>query len=290
MIKKIKWKIVFWLCFINAMLVSLWPPHEKIRQGLDLRGGMYMVIEVDKSKLSEENAKDALDRVLEVLRNRIDQFGVSEPSILKQGTDRIVIQLPEIDEEGIKRATHIIQTTAFLEFRLVTSDSKIVDEANKGRIPANQEFLPVIEEKRKKAEQPDKLLVERQPVITGEDLVDAYVEFNQSGFNEVVIGFELNRRGAKKFAQATRENVGRQLAIVLDGHIKSAPVIREEIPSGRGQISGDFTVDEAKDLAISLRAGAIPAPIQVVEKRMVGATLGKDSIEKGIRAGIVGIL
>ncbi|MCH7589879.1 protein translocase subunit SecD [PVC group bacterium] len=287
--KKLKWRCIFWICGIVVMLFSLWPLDQKIRQGLDLRGGMYLVIEVDKTNLTEENSKDAIDRVLEVIRNRIDQFGVEEPSILRQGTDRIVIQLPQIDEEGIKRAMSIIQTTAFLEFRLVNDDPKLLEEAARGRIPLNYELLPLME-KGTNRESADGLLVRKRPVLTGEDLVDATVEFNQGSFNEVAIGFELNRRGGKKFAVSTRENVGTRLAIVLDGKIVSAPVIREEIPGGRGQISGDFTIDEAKDLAIALRAGALPAPITVVESRTVGATLGKDSIQKGLRSGLIGML
>ena len=254
----------------------------KINLGLDLQGGMHLVLLVDTSQLSSEEAKDAPDRALEIIRNRIDQFGVLEPSIQKQGRDRIVIQLPGVTDRA--RALKLIKSSAHLEFRIVADEPELVKEALAGNTPEGYE-LKELKQRDGKTEQ---ILLVKKAALGGDALVDATTEFSQSTFNQPYVSIEFDKAGGQVFASLTEENVGRRLAIVLDGTVYSAPVIREKIPSGRAQISGNFSVQEANDLAIVLRAGALPAPVEVIEERTVGPSLGKDSIQKGIKAIIIG--
>jgi SecD/SecF fusion protein len=277
MISNLKWKVILIIGVITVALCLFYPPAEKINLGLDLQGGMHLVLEVDTSGLPERAKEGAIDRALEIIRNRVDQFGVSEPAIQKQGSKQIIVQLPGIADR--QRAIDLIGKTALLEFKLVEEKSQKLTDALAGDIPDGYE-LKYLDEK--------PLLLQKESSLTGASLVDAVVRFDQSGFNEPVVGFQLDRKGGRKFARITRENVGHRLAILLDGVIQSAPVIKEEIPQGEGVITGRFTQDEASDLSIALRAGALPAPITVVEERTIGPTLGKDSIEKGIRAIIYG--
>ncbi len=277
MTKNLKWKVILIIAIIALAIQLAYPPREKIDLGLDLQGGMHLVLEVDTSDLPDAAKKDAVDRALEVIRNRIDEFGVREPSIQRQGKHQIIVQLPGITER--ERAINLIGKTALLEFKLVSDDPQKLREALDGNIPAGYE-LKYLEEK--------PLLVREESSLTGDSLVDAEVKFDQSGFNQPMVGFQLDRKGGRRFARLSEENVGRRLAIVLDGVLQSAPVIKEKIPSGEGIISGRFSHDEAHDLAISLKAGALPAPIEIVEERTVGPSLGRDSIEKGIRAVIYG--
>ena len=277
MTKNLKWKVLLIIAVIALAIQLAYPPREKIDLGLDLQGGMHLVLEVDTSDLPDAAKKDAVDRALEIIRNRIDEFGVREPSIQRQGNYQIIVQLPGITER--ERAIDLIGKTALLEFKLVSDDPQKLTEASSGNIPAGYE-LKYLEDK--------PLLVQEEPSLTGDSMVDAEVKFDQSGFNQPMVGFQLDRKGGRKFARLSEENVGRRLAIMLDGVIQSAPVIKEKIPSGEGVISGRFSHDEASDLAIALRAGALPAPIKIVEERTVGPSLGRDSIEKGIRAIIYG--
>ena len=277
MTKNLKWKVILIIAIIAFAIQLAYPPSEKIDLGLDLQGGMHLVLEVDTTDLPDLDKKDAVDRALEVIRNRIDEFGVREPSIQRQGNYQIIVQLPGITER--ERAINLIGKTALLEFRLVSEDPQKLTEALDGNIPVGYE-LKYLEEK--------PLLVQEEASLTGDSMVDAEVKFDQSGFNQPMVGFRLDRKGGRRFARLSEENIGRRLAIVLDGVIQSAPVIKEKIPSGEGVISGRFSHDEASDLAIALRAGALPAPIKIVEERTVGPSLGRDSIEKGIRAIIYG--
>ncbi|MGB2705687.1 MAG: protein translocase subunit SecD [Candidatus Omnitrophota bacterium] len=294
MTKNLKWKAVLIVLVVGYALWLGWPPldmHDKegkvvekgkVNLGLDLQGGMHLILVVDTSKLTPEEAKDAPDRALEIIRNRIDQFGVLEPSIQKQGKDRIVIQLPGITDR--ERAIKLVKSTAHLGFRLVSDDPELMKKALAG------EEVPGYELKKRKTSEGkyEELLVEKKLALKGDTLVDATTEFSETAFNQPYVSLNFNSKGAAIFSKITGDNVGKRLAIVLDNTVYSAPVIREKIPSGRAQISGNFSVQEANDLAIVLRAGALPAPVEIIEERTVGPTLGRDSIEKGIRAIIIG--
>lgn len=268
------------ILIIGVVLFSVWqawPPGEKINLGLDLRGGMHLVLEVDTSELTPEAARDAPDRALEIIRHRIDEFGVAEPSILRQGKNRILVQLPGIEEP--ERAVAIIERAAYLEFKLVNDDLDALREAQAGRVAENYE-LSYLEE--------DPLLLEREAALTGEALTDAFVGFGD--FGRPHVGLRFNRRGGRKFARITGGNIGERLAIVLDGKIHSAPVIQDRISGGEAVITGDFSMEEAGDLALVLRAGALPAPIQIIENRHIGASLGEDEVRKGAKSAITGLI
>jgi SecD/SecF fusion protein len=288
--KNLRWKAVLIVGVIGLSLWSLWPPlsvtdksgniirEGRINLGLDLQGGMHLVLKVDTSKLSPKEAEGAPERALEIIRNRIDQFGVKEVAIQRQGKDEIVIQLPGVTDR--ERALELIGRTALLEFRLLSTDTEKIKAALDGDIPDGYELLLT--------EDNENVLVEKHAEVIGADLTNAIVNFDQSAFNQPVVSITFTRDGARKFASVTADNVGKRLAIVLDGNIKSAPVIRERIPSGEGVIQGRFTPEEANDLAIVLRAGALPAPVIIEEERTVGPLLGQDSIQSGIKAIIIG--
>lgn len=285
------WKAVLIFALIAASFWLIYPPFDikdkdgkviqegKIKLGLDLKGGMHLLLKVDASHLPESAREDAGDRAIEVIRNRIDQFGVREPSIQRQGKDEIVVQLPGVTDR--ERALSIIGQTALLEFKLVSDDPEKMKQALTGNVPDGYELKSSLEDD-------EKLLLEKQAVMTGEGLSNAAIHFDQSKFNEPAVNIVFNSEGAKKFARITSENVGKRLAIVLDGKVQSAPVIREAIPSGEAVISGRFTVEQARDLSLVLRTGALPAPMYIEEERTVGPLLGQDSINKGIKASLIG--
>lgn len=222
----------------------------------------------------------ALDQALRTIRNRIDQFGVAEPDIRKQAGNRIQVQLPGISDP--RRAVQILGQTAHLEFHLVRDD---VDPGNPVT-PAGVILLPFQEHDGKQKGESGQIAVEKDAMLTGEDVSDARPSFDQ--MNQAYVSLNFNNRGGRIFERVTGENVGRRMAIVLDGKVYSAPVIRERIGGGRASISGNFTTAEAQDLAIVLRAGSLPAPVNVLEERSVGPSLGQESIDSGIRAAIVG--
>lgn len=279
MFKELKWKVVFILGLIALFGYFTFPLNKRINLGLDLQGGMHLVLRVDTSKLSEESKKDAVERALEVIRNRIDQFGVGEISIQRQGLEEIVVQLPGITDR--KRALDIIGRTALLEFKLANEDPDKLREALAGNIPEGYELKYDRENK--------PLLLNKTAVMTGENISDAMVQLDRSGFGEPYVSLKFNSQGAKDFAKLTADNVGRRLAIMLDGKTNSAPVIREPIPSGEAQISGRFSYEEAADLTIVLRVGALPAPMQIEEERTIGPLLGQDSIRTGIHSSLIGL-
>lgn len=278
--KILKYKTIFILFIIGLCIYFTFPLDKRINLGLDLKGGMHLLLKVDTSKLSEQAKKDAADRAIEVIRNRIDQFGVREPSIQRQGEDEIVVQLPGVADR--QRAIDIIGKTALLEFKLVSPDADKLKQAIQGNIPEGYEL-------RYSQEDNEPLLLEKDAALTGDALVNAIVRFSQAQFNEPIVSLEFNSRGAEKFAEITKNNIGRRLAIVLDGKVQSAPRIKEAIPSGEAVITGRFTVEQAQDLAIILRVGALPAPMYIEEERTIGPLLGQDSINKGVRASIIGI-
>jgi len=277
--RKLIYKIILLLAVLSLCAYFAFPLNKRVNLGLDLQGGMHLLLKIDTSHLSVQAKEDAADRAVEVIRNRIDQFGVREPFIQKQGIDEVVVQLPGVTER--ERAIDIIGKTAMLEFKLVSSDPEKLKEAIAGTVPDGYELAY-------SQEGNEPLLLEKQAVLIGDALTNASVQFSQSEFNAPVVALQFNSEGAKKFAEVTAANVGRRLAIVLDGKVQSAPNIREAIPSGQAVISGRFSVDQAQDLALVLRVGALPAPMHIEEERTIGPLLGQDSINKGVKASIVG--
>jgi len=342
----------------------IWP-HKKINLGLDLQGGMHLVLEVDTAKVVEsamernfqelrdlvrknqiqgvalerpgpdrigakvqgrenvEKFKDllgkelkdlsakaqspdpdsyavtlelpgserehikklAVDQALETIRNRVDQFGVAEPDIRRQGENRILIQLPGIQDT--QRAKDLIGRTALLEFKLV-DDTHDVNAALQGNVPAGSEILYKVDEDpntQRSVRTP--FLLKKTTLLTGATLTDARVQLD-SQYGEPYVAIEFDKKGARTFERVTGENVGKRLAIVLDNKVYSAPTIQEKIAGGKARITGRFTMEEARDLAIVLRAGALPAPVKILEERTVGPSLGADSIRMGLTSMIVG--
>jgi len=279
MTKNLQWRIAIALGVLIFALVGMLPLKDKINLGLDLQGGMHLLLKVDTSKLPAEEKEDAPLKALEIIRNRVDEFGVKELSVYRQGIDEIVVQLPGVTDRD--RARELIGKTALLEFKLVEDSADLYNKALQGEIPEGHELKNVEKEK---------ILLRNETLLTGDTLVNAEVKFDQSRFNEPYVAIEFNSKGASVFSEITGANVGKRLAIVLDGKVHSAPRINERIPSGRASITGRFTVEEAGDLAIVLRAGTLPAPIYIEEERTIGPLLGRDSINSGIRASIIGLL
>lgn len=230
-------------------------------------------------KQKNEMTQDALARSIEIVRRRIDALGTKEPSIQSQGGKYILIQLPGVDNpEHIKG---LIGQTAKMTFHLVNENIS-AEQIASGRAPSGTQFLPMMDA-------PNQLVpVYSRVEVSGESLKDSQADFDQNNMPVVTTAFDAT--GARKFAKLTTEHVNERFAIVLDGRVLSAPTIREPIPGGRGQISGGFTLQGAKDLAVLLRSGALPAPLQVIEERTVGAGLGADAIEAGRVGSAVGVL
>ncbi|MBD5400399.1 protein translocase subunit SecD [bacterium] len=233
-------------------------------------------------KQREELVADALARSIEIVRRRIDALGTKEPSIQTQGGKYILIQLPGVDNpEHIKE---LIGQTAKMTFHLV-NENVTNEQMALGRAPAGTEFLPYMDDE----DMGERMVpVYSRVEVSGESLKDSQADFDQN--NMPVVSTVFDSTGARRFAKLTTEHVGERFAIVLDGKVLSAPVIREPIPGGRGQISGGFTLQQAKDLAVLLRSGALPAPLSVVEERTVGAGLGADTIAQGKIGSAVGVL
>ncbi|MGD9616301.1 MAG: protein translocase subunit SecD [Alphaproteobacteria bacterium] len=343
--------------FTERQLSALpsWLPHNQVSLGLDLRGGSYLLLEVDIAAAERERlnsveesvrntlrdarigytglavqgdavvlqvrdpaqisaARQALERMdndlaveigpdgtaairfrqaakdarrrqaveqsIEIIRRRIDETGTKEPTIQRQGQDRILVQLPGVDDPEQVKA--LLGRTAKLTFQLVDTSIN-PEEARRGRLPPGNEILPAQDERGG----PAQYVVRKRVMVSGDMLVDAQATFQD---NEPVVSFKFDSVGSRRFGDATRENVGRPFAIVLDNKVISAPVIREPITGGSGIISGSFTVQSASELALLLRAGALPAPITVLEERTVGAQLGADSIQAGTTASIVAVI
>ena len=218
-----------------------------------------------------EIKESSLDQALEIVRRRIDEIGTNEPNILKRGNDRILVELPGLDDP--MRIKNLLGKTANLTFRLVVNR----DEAGFGS------------EKLFSEDDLEEITVSKRIILSGENLIDANPTMDNES-NQTVVSFTLDRVGAKRFGKATTSNIGKRLAIVLDGKVISAPVIRDAIVSGSGQISGDFTFQSATDLALLLRSGALPAPLNIIEERTVGPDLGQDSINSGLIALIIGFV
>ena len=221
--------------------------------------------------------RSLLNQTIEVLRNRIDSLGVAQPVVTRIGGDRILIELPGFLD--IDRAKKIIGSTASLELKLVI-DSSTSKEALESKLTKNAQILP-------SRDGSEWFLVDKVPIIAGSDLKTAYT--SQDEFGAPAVGFELKSESASKFGEFTSQNIGKRLAIVLEDKVVSAPVIRSRI-SDRGQITGDFSREEVRDLALILRTGALPTSVEILQEKVVGPSLGKDAIDQGIKAGIFGFL
>jgi preprotein translocase subunit SecD len=223
-----------------------------------------------------ERIRQAVDQSIQIIERRVNELGLVEPTIQREGASRILVQVPGLQDPS--RLKDILGKTAKLDFRMVDL-SMTPEHATATHVPQDSEILD--------GESGQKNLIEKRVLVSGADLVDAQPGFDQRS-NEPIVSFRFNSSGARKFAEATQQNVGKPFAIVLDNKVISAPVIREPILGGSGQISGNFTVQSANDLAILLRAGALPAPLTVIEERTVGPGLGQDSINAGEHAASVG--
>ena len=383
-----QWKFILTVIFVLASLLTLWPTFEfysmpakqrqevlqarpseatneadrlkaekyvKLREraiklGLDLQGGMYLLLEVDTSKLGPAEAKNAVDQARQIINNRIDQFGVAEPSIQKQGENRILIQLPGLLDQ--ERAKGLIGQTALLEFKLVKTeeeskalldriDSYLARKSRSGALPDSaapdsilhpltsklltsshaeavvlRENVALVDSMVRGVQADSTFLTDAQLVwdahdtdvsgrtaralyvvgkealMKGSEVASAQMRLDLDAARPGAPGvsFNLTSRGGALFGDITGADVGRRLAIVLDQKIQSAPNIQEKIPRGQGSITGSFTEEEAQNLAIVLRSGALPAPVNIIEERTIGPSLGQDSIEKGLRAAVVGAL
>ena len=323
--------------------------EQAIKLGLDLLGGMHLVLEVDTSKLTPDEAKDAGFRAHEVIGNRIDQFGVAEPVIQMQGDRRIIVELPGVKD--VDRAVKLIGQTAILEFRLVKEQEAFrsvvgrIDEKLLGRQEKSESDLTSVEDEARPltslltsygrdivvaeenidrvkeifsdpeiqdllTEDDGEILwamhaeevqderisgifyVKKRPEMTGDVLEDARAQRGQSftNANQPLVAFQTTSEGTRIFGRVTGANVGRRMAIVLDGKVASAPTIQTKIDRGSGEITGSRTMEEAQDLSIVLRAGALPAPISIISKQVVGPSLGADSIRMGTRASLAALL
>lgn len=344
--KKNIWK---WLILIGLTAWSLaivYPLSEKVKLGLDLQGGTRFVLQVDTSELDSDASRDAQSRALEVIRNRVDAMGVSEPVIYTEPGNRIIVEIPGLKTEDRERAIKNIQSAAFLEFRMVHPDNdRLTDELmSKGAAPEGYRIITVDEPRqgggaeavkylkrdkskdapgtteadvrkrlaafkapagyelmlqRARHHEQDLFLpnfVSKRRELTGESIANAAIDYDM--VQRPVVSMRFDSAGSRRFANLTADyapggaknpgNTRRQLAIILDGTLYSAPTIREAIHGGQAQIEGSFSIKEAQDLSLVLRAGALPAPVKLLEERTVDPTLGKDSIDSGKRATLIG--
>jgi len=260
----------------------------KVKLGLDLQGGTSFLVEMDMSKLTDTNEiTGALSQAVEVIRKRVDRFGVAEPIIQPAGGNRILIQLPGLSEEDRNRALTNIQKTAYLEFRL--AHERTDELVQLGEVPPGHELLKRVERTLNGGERLEQVIVKKkgEPGLTGSIIKQAIATRGNMG--ELEIAFELNAEGAERFAKVTSENKGRRLAIVLDGELYSAPNINDPILTGSGRITGNFDVAGARELAGVLE-NPLKAPLKVIYSNDVDPTLGKDSIRSGIRASLWGVI
>src|SRR5215212_3772098 len=239
-------------------------------------GGGLIRLTVPPAAITER-VRQSVEQSIQIIERRVNELGTVEPLIQRQGIDRILVQVPGLQDPT--RLKEILGKTAKLDFRLVDL-SVPPEQAQQAGVPSDSEILHG-------SKQREPYLIKKAVAVSGADLTDAQPGFDQRT-SEPIVSFRFNSNGARRFAQISQENVGKPFAIVLDNEVISAPVIREAILGGSGQISGNFTVQEANDLAILLRAGALPAPLTIIEERTVGPGLGQDSIEKGELAAYVG--
>ncbi|MFA4829007.1 MAG: protein translocase subunit SecD [Thermodesulfovibrionales bacterium] len=295
----------------SGMLITVASASMDVRKAIEENYPILTPVETGARvvyKISDKEAgrirDGAADQALETIRNRIDQFGVAEPTIHRQGTNEIVVQLPGIKDP--KRAIEIIGKTAQLEFKIVDDSSAVAAEIPASIEPGEEENLlkkfaekipaddEILFEKKVNREtgavRKIPVLLKKQSALTGDLLKEARVSIDSSNFGQPYVSISFNTAGAKLFEEVTAANVKKRLAIILDTSVYSTPVIQERIGGGNAQISGSFSMDEAKDLAIVLKAGALPAPIKMLQNITVGPSLGTDSIEAGKRAGMLGTI
>lgn len=309
MVKKDKWRLLIVAAVIVISAVIVFPIQDKIKLGLDLRGGAHIVLQA-KGTAANPITPDSIERLIAVLRSRVDQYGVAEPIIQKQGTDRVALDLPGIDDP--QAALDLIGRTAVLEFKQVLGTSPSIpakpERKNYETEDSYKSALATYEDAKKQADEYVTKMKAQLPegtevtvaksvdgdgyllgktYVGGKSLTKAETTFDQ--FGKAAVSLSFNSEGAQLFDSATAMNVGKQIAIVLDGVVISAPVVQQRISGGNAQITGKFTTEEANRLAIMLRAGALPVNVEVLENRSVGPTLGADSIAKGIKAGVVGL-
>jgi preprotein translocase subunit SecD len=294
----------------NGINITINPATPEIRKVVEENFPTLSPVETTGRlvyKLSDNDVKrirnSSVDQALETIRNRIDQFGVAEPTILRQGENEIVVQLPGVKDP--KRAVDIIGKTAQLEFKLVDDTAKVAAELPQSILPGEEENLltqfagripeddEILFEKKVNRETGAvtkiPILLKKQAVLTGDLLSDARVDID-SRFNEPYVSISFNAAGARIFDEVTGANVKKRLAIILDNVVYSSPVIQERISGGHAQITGRFSLEDAKDLSIVLRSGALPAPLKMLQNVTVGPSLGRDSIEAGKLAGIIGTI
>jgi preprotein translocase subunit SecD len=273
----------------QAVTFTLTEPHRgdealdlarKVESGLEVTASETGVVRIALNEQAViDRRQSVVEQSIEIIRRRIDETGTREPTIQRQGEDRILVQLPGVkDPERIKK---LLGKTAKLTFHLVDPTTSVAD-ALQGRVPPGSVLLPATE-----GERVSHFVVRKRVRVSGERLIDAQPTFERG---RPVVSFRFDTLGGKKFGDTTKENVGKQLAIILDGRVISAPVIREPILGGSGIITGRFTVEQVKDLALLLRAGALPAPLTILEERTVGPSLGADSVRAGKVASLLGLV
>lgn len=308
MLKKDKWRLGFILLVVAVSALAVFPINGRVKLGLDLKGGVHIVLQAKGTPENPVN-DDSIVRLVEVLRNRIDQYGIAEPQIQREGKDRVAVDLPGVDNP--EAALDLIGRTAVLEFRQVRATGPVMppqvdrknystdadfQRAQKNWDDINASVLKEIKEMEEFAKSDKNLLVGKdekghayllgEVYVTGKDLTDARVTHDE--LQKPAVSLKFSKSGAVAFEHATGINIEKQIAIVLDGGVISAPVVRAKISGGEAQISGNFTAEEAVRLAVMLRAGALPVAVEVLENRSVGPTLGEDSVHAGIRSGIIG--
>jgi len=268
--------------FLN--LVGKLHPELRRVSGHPEDGRLKVVLELslEEAKRVQENA---VRQALETIRNRLDPEGVKELDIVAQGEDRILIQLPGV--EDVEHAKEMIKRVALLEFKIVDREHSL-EEALRGNVPPESEVLyqSRVDPQTGRRSKGDPILVKKKTLLTGDTLDKARVEMDQYGVSRIAISFDA--KGAKLFDQIADANVGKELAIILDGTVYSHPVIKQRHYGGSAVIEGRFTMEEARDLAVVLRAGSLPAPVEIEEERTVGPSLGRDTIRAGLTAGFVG--
>lgn len=308
MLKKDKWRLILVVAVIVIAAVVAFPIKGKVRLGLDLRGGVHIVLQA-KGTPDNPVTQDSLERLLVVLRSRVDQYGIAEPVIQREGDDRIAIDLPGVEDP--EAALDLIGRTAVLQFRQVLGESpRVPAEPVRSNYDSDEQFKTA-QERWQKAKDEVSLYVKQMeeavkdnPEMTvakgenggayllgkqyvgGGDLTKAETTFDQLG--KAAVSLTFNAEGAKLFDEATAANINKQIAIVLDGVVISAPVVQQRISGGEAQITGSFSTAEANRLAIMLRAGALPVSVEILENRSVGPSLGADSIHDGVKSGLIG--
>lgn len=308
LLKKDKIRLAVIAVILLGAMFAVFPIEDRVKLGLDLKGGVHIVL-LAKTDAAASGEDDSIERLVAVLRNRVDQYGIAEPQIQREGINRVAVDLPGVSDPAA--ALELIGRTAVLQFRQVVrsgptpppeverknySSDEAFDIARANWDGLMKEYGESLAEFENTAKDDPNLTVGRdeddgrayvlgEVYVSGGELSDA--RYTEDEYGKPAVAFRFNRDGAAAFEKATADNIGRQIAIVLDGVIISAPVVQTRI-SDEGRITGNFTYDEAIRLAVMLKAGALPVEVEVVENRAVGPSLGEDSIHSGVRSGVIG--